>query len=121
MMKFKLYQMDLKNIFLNGYLNEEVYVEKPKGFIDPSFLDHVYTLKKSLYGLKKAHKAWYGRLTKFLVNNGYRKRATNKTLFVKEEGGKLMIAHVCVNDIVFWGCQTRWFNIFSNKCNMNLR
>lgn len=52
MMKSRLYQMDVKSAFLNGYLNEEVYVEQPKRFIDPSFPDHVYMLNKGLYGLK---------------------------------------------------------------------
>ena len=53
-MKFKLYQMDVKSTFLNGFLNEEVYVEQPKGFFDPKFPNHVYNLKKTLYGLKQA-------------------------------------------------------------------
>ena len=52
-MNFKLYQMDVKCVFLNGYLNEEVFVEQPKGFEDPHFLDHVLRLKKALYGLKQ--------------------------------------------------------------------
>ena len=51
-LKFKLYEMDVKTAFLNGLLNEDVYVAQPKGFIDPHFLDHVLYLKKSLYGLK---------------------------------------------------------------------
>jgi len=55
--------MDVKSAFLNGYLNEEVYVEHPKGFIDPSFPNHVYKLKKALYGLKQTPRAWYERLT----------------------------------------------------------
>jgi hypothetical protein len=67
-LKFKLYQMDVKSAFLNGYLHEEVYVEQPKGFIDPDFPKHVYKLKKALYGLKQAPRAWYERLTQFLVN-----------------------------------------------------
>ena len=54
---FKLYQMDVKSVFLNGYLNEEVYVAQPKGFIDSKFLQHVYKLNKVLYGLKQAHRA----------------------------------------------------------------
>ncbi|RHN73788.1 putative RNA-directed DNA polymerase [Medicago truncatula] len=52
MFKFTLYQMDVKSAFLTEYPNEEVYVEKPKGFIDPRFPDHVYKFRKSIYGLK---------------------------------------------------------------------
>ena len=51
-MNFKLYQMDVKSAFWNGFLNKEVFVEQPKGFQDPHFLDHVLRLKKALYGLK---------------------------------------------------------------------
>ena len=58
-MNFKLYQMYMKCAFLNGYLNEELFVEQPKGFKDPHFLDHVLRLKKALYGLKQALRAWY--------------------------------------------------------------
>ena len=62
-MKFKLYEMDVKSAFLNGFLNKEVFVEQPKGFQDPHFSDHVLRLKKALYGLKQAPRAWYDYLT----------------------------------------------------------
>ncbi|KAA0034930.1 putative gag-pol polyprotein [Cucumis melo var. makuwa] len=65
--KFKLYQMDIKSAFLNGYLNEEVYVAQPKGFVDSEFSQYVYKLNKALYGLKQAPRAWYERLTKYLA------------------------------------------------------
>ncbi|KAA0042024.1 Retrovirus-related Pol polyprotein from transposon TNT 1-94 [Cucumis melo var. makuwa] len=55
---FRVY-MDVKSAFLNGYLNEEVYVAQPKGFIDPEYPQYVYKLNKALYGLKQAPKAWY--------------------------------------------------------------
>ena len=53
--------------FSDWYLNEVVYVEQPKGFIDPSFPEHVYKLRKALYGLNQAPRAWYERLTEFFV------------------------------------------------------
>ena len=60
-MNFKLYQMDVKSAFLNGLIQEEVYVEQPPGFEDSQKLDHVYRLKKTLYGFKQAPRASYER------------------------------------------------------------
>jgi hypothetical protein len=48
----KLYQMDVKSVFLNGYINEKVYVEQPPSFEDDKKPDHIYKLKKAFYGLK---------------------------------------------------------------------
>ncbi|KAK2451550.1 putative mitochondrial protein [Trifolium repens] len=98
-LKFKLYQMNVKSAFLNGYLHEEVYVEQPKGFTDPVYPNHVYKLKKALYSLKQAPMAWY----QFLVGQGYRKGGSDQTLFVKQVKGKFMIAQIYVDDIVFGG------------------
>ena len=76
-LKFKLYQMDVKTTFLNGLLKEDVYVAQPKGFIDPHFLDHVFYIKKALYGLKQASRAWYDRLTQYLVSHGFTRGKTD--------------------------------------------
>ena len=62
----KLYQMDVKSAFLNGYINE-VYIEQPPDFEDNKKPDHVYKLKNALYGLKQAPRAWYERLRDFLL------------------------------------------------------
>jgi hypothetical protein len=67
----KLYQMDMKSAFLNGKINELIYVEQPPGFEDSKKSNHMYKLSKTLYGLKQAPRAWYERLRDFLVSKGF--------------------------------------------------
>jgi hypothetical protein len=62
----KVYQMDVRSTFLNGELEEEVYIEQPEGFKLSKNADYVCKLKKALYVLKQAAKAWYSRLDKYL-------------------------------------------------------
>ncbi|GJY10189.1 retrovirus-related pol polyprotein from transposon TNT 1-94 [Tanacetum coccineum] len=65
--------MDVNTEFLNGPLKEEVYVNQPDGFVDPHHPDKVYHLKKALYGLKQTPRAWYDKLSNFLVSKGFSK------------------------------------------------
>jgi hypothetical protein len=62
----KVYHMDVKSSFVNGKLEEEVYIEQPEGFQLSENTDYVCKLKKALYGLKQAPRAWYSRLDKYL-------------------------------------------------------
>ncbi|GJT73644.1 retrovirus-related pol polyprotein from transposon TNT 1-94 [Tanacetum coccineum] len=98
---FKLFQMDVKSAFLNGFINEEVYVAQPPGFIDFEKPDHVYKLKKALYGLKQAPKAWYDRLKAFLIKHEYNMRMVDNTLFTKKKSSNLIIVQIYVDDIIF--------------------
>ena len=82
--KIKLYQIDVKSTFLNGYVNEEVYVDQPLGFEDTNHPDYVFKLKKALYSLKQAPRAWYDRLSTFLLNKGYLRGKVDQTLFIKK-------------------------------------
>nr|GEU83048.1 retrovirus-related Pol polyprotein from transposon TNT 1-94 [Tanacetum cinerariifolium] len=82
---FNLFQMDVKSAFLNSFINKEVYVAQPPGFIDFEKPDHVYKLKKDLYGLKQALKAWYNRLKAFLVKHECKIRMVDNTLFTKKK------------------------------------
>ncbi|GKB01636.1 retrovirus-related pol polyprotein from transposon TNT 1-94, partial [Tanacetum coccineum] len=66
---FKLFQIDVKSAFLNGFINKEVYVAQPPGFVDFEKPNHVFKLKNALYGLKQAPKAWYDRLKAFLLDH----------------------------------------------------
>jgi hypothetical protein len=97
----KLYQVDMKSAFLNGEINELVYVEQSPGFEDPRNPNHVYRLKKALYGLKQAPRAWYERLSRFLVKQGFKRGIVDTTLFTKEIDGDLFIYQIYVDDIIF--------------------
>ena len=112
-LKFKLYQMDIKTAFWNGLLKEYVYVAQPKGFIDPHFPDHVLYLKKALYGLKQAHRAWYDRLTQYLVSHRFIRAKADQSLFIKREDGELIVAQVYVNDINFGSTKDELAHSFS--------
>ncbi|GJX25626.1 retrovirus-related pol polyprotein from transposon TNT 1-94 [Tanacetum coccineum] len=98
---FKLFQMDVKSAFLNGFINEEVYVAQPLGFIDFEKPNHVYKLKKALYGLKQAPKAWYDRLKAFLIKHEYKIGMVDNTLFTKKKSSNLIIVQIYVDDIIF--------------------
>ena len=100
-LNFNLYQMDVKSAFLNGMLQEEVYVEQPKGFVDPHRPDDVYKLKRALYGLKQAPRAWYDRLTVYLTKHGFKRGSANTTLFIRKDKNSFVIAQIYVDDIVF--------------------
>lgn len=91
-LKFKLFQMDVKSAFLNNVLQEEVYVGQPEGFINPHKPNHVYRLKKALYGLKQSPRAWYERLTKFLLENQFSRGSVDKIHFIKKNDDFILIA-----------------------------
>ncbi|KAK6150787.1 hypothetical protein DH2020_015719 [Rehmannia glutinosa] len=98
---FKLYQMDVKSAFLNGIIQEEVYVKQPLGFENFSRPNDVYKLKKALYGLKQAPRAWYDRLSSFLLQNGFTRGKVDTTLFVFEKGQDCLLVQIYVDDIIF--------------------
>jgi hypothetical protein len=99
--EMKLYQMDVKSAFLNGFINELVYVEQPSGFEDPRYPNHVYRLSKVLYGLKQAPRAWYECLWDFLIEKGFTIGKVDTTLFTKKLNGEIFICQVYVDDIIF--------------------
>ena len=84
--------MDVKSTFINGMLQEEVYVEKPKGFVDPHRPDNVYKLKRSLYGLKQDPRAWYDRLIAYLTEHGFKMGSADTTLFIRKVKNSFVVA-----------------------------
>jgi hypothetical protein len=102
-LKLKVYQMDVKSAFLNGYLKEEVYVEQPQGFIVEGKEDKVYRLKKALYGLKQAPRAWYSRIDKYLHDHGFVKCSSESAVYKKVIGSDFIILCLYVDDLIFMG------------------
>ena len=99
--QIKVYQMDVKLVFLNGELEEEVYIEKPQGFLLLEHGDFVCILKKALYGLKQAPRAWYVRLEKYLQQQGFKRGSVDNNLYIKVDKGSMIIMEVYVDDIIF--------------------
>nr|GEU71910.1 retrovirus-related Pol polyprotein from transposon TNT 1-94 [Tanacetum cinerariifolium] len=87
-----IYQMDVKTAFLNGKLKEEVYVSQPDRFVDQDNPSHVYKLKKALYSLKQAPRAWYDMMSSFLISQQFSKGADHLTLFTQHAGNELLRA-----------------------------
>jgi hypothetical protein len=95
--------MDVKSAFLNCVFEEEVYVRQSLGFESEKYPHRVYKLRKALYVLKQAPRAWYGRLRGFLFERGFEMGMVDQTLFLLRQGRDILIMQVYVDDIVFGG------------------
>jgi hypothetical protein len=98
-----LRQLDVKNAFLHGILQEEVYMSQPPGFEDSVHPHHVCKLHKSLYGLKQAPRAWNARFTQFLPSLGFATTYSDSSLFVKHVGSQIVVLLLYVDDIILTG------------------
>ncbi|KAJ9566643.1 hypothetical protein OSB04_002609 [Centaurea solstitialis] len=98
---FKVYQMDVKSAFLYGTIDEEVYVCQPPGFEDPKYPDRVCKLRKALYGLHQAPRAWYDTLSSYLLENKFERGVIDKTLFIKRTKTDMLLVQIYVDDIIF--------------------
>jgi hypothetical protein len=105
--------MDVKSAFLNGALQEEVYVDQPPGFEDSRFPNHVYKLHKALYGLKQAPRAWYECLKDFLLKNGFEIGKADSTLFIQRNGKDIFVCQIYVDDIIFGSTNDKFCEEFS--------
>jgi hypothetical protein len=102
-MKWKLHQMDVKTAFLNGVIEEEVYIKQPQGFEVEDRKSHVYRLKKALYGLKQAPRAWYGHIDSFLTRLGFTKSKEDSNLYFKVMENEPVILLLYVDDLILIG------------------
>ena len=113
-MYFELYQMVVKSAFLNGLIQEEVYVGQPPGFENSDLPSHVFKLKKALYGLKQAPRALYEWLSKFLLKKGFTRGKVDTTLFIKRKMHDILLVQIYVDDIIFGATNDSLCKEFSN-------
>ncbi|GKB20864.1 retrovirus-related pol polyprotein from transposon TNT 1-94 [Tanacetum coccineum] len=112
-MNMVVYQMDVKTAFLNGNLREEVYVSQPDGFVDKDKPNHVHKLKKALYRLKQAPRAWYDMLSLLLISQDFSKGSVDLTLFIRRDGKELILVQIYVDDIIFAASTPELCDLFS--------
>jgi hypothetical protein len=121
---FKLYHMDVKSAFLNGVIQEEVYVRQPPDFENPKYPHRVYKLSNALYGLKQAPRAWYARLKTFLLEHGYVMGSVDKTLFSLKHGTDFLLVQIHMDDIIFGGSShtlvSRFQEMIENEFQMSM-
>jgi hypothetical protein len=100
---WSLHQLDMKNAFLHGDLQEEVYMEIPPRFVNEQTVGKICKIKKSLYGLKQSPRAWFDRFRHAVCGMGYSQCNADHTVFFKHKGSSITILAIYVDDIVITG------------------
>jgi len=95
-----LHQMDVKNVFLHGDLQEEVYMEQPPGYVDQTHPNLVYRLKKVLYSLKQAPRTWSDKIGQYLITSGFQTSNANFSLYVKKTDHGIVVIVIYVDDLI---------------------
>ncbi len=100
---WSLHQMDVKNAFLHGDLQEEVYMEQPPGYMDQTHPNLVCRLRKALYGLKQAPRAWSDKIGQYLITSGFQTSNADFSLYVKKTDHGIVIIVIYVDDLIIIG------------------
>lgn len=113
---WKIYQLDVKSAFLNGFLEEEIYVEQPEGYVKQGAEDKVYRLRKALYGLKQAPRAWNSRINEYFLKDGFVKCPYEHALYLKRDNtGNMLFVCLYVDDLIFTGNCEAMFDKFKKS------
>lgn len=111
-------QLDVKSAFLHGELSETIFIEQPQGYMQEDEEDKVYKLKKALYGLKQAPRAWYSRIEGYFIKEGFVRCSYEPTLFVKTDGGKILMVSLYVDDLIYTGNDVGMCEKFKNSMKL---
>ena len=115
--RWDLFHLDIKTAFLVAELkpNEEVFVSQPQGFAVAGKEHLVLRLHKALYGLRQAPKAWYRKIDKFLRSIGFKQGNGDFNLYVAQEGDKILVLALYVDDLLFMGNCPNWIKWFKTQ------
>jgi len=114
--RWKIYQLDVKLAFLNDFLEEEIYVEQPLGYIEAENEGKVYKLKKALYDLKQAPHAWNTNFDRYFQDHGFEKCPYEHTIYVKKEvDTNILFVCLYVDDLIFTGSNPTMFEDFKKS------
>jgi hypothetical protein len=98
-----LHPMDVKNVFLHGELQEEVYLDKPPRYEDMSHPNYVCRLRKALYGLKQAPRAWHDKIAEYLVTIRFRMSNADHSFYVRKSDEGIVVITIYVDDFIVGG------------------
>jgi hypothetical protein len=98
---WEVHQMDKKNAFLHGDLSEDIYMEKPQGFMQDSSL--FCQLKKSLYGLKQALRAWYAKMDSYLLSQNFIRCKSDPNVYILRKADSILLLVLYVDDLLIIG------------------
>lgn len=103
----EIHQMDVKTAFLNGELEEEIYMDQPEGYVQPGHESKVCKLTKSLYGLKQAPKQWHDKFDQCVLASGFKANESDKCIYYKSENSEHVIICLYVDDLLIFGTSMR--------------
>jgi len=106
--------MDVKSTVLNGFIEDEVYVQQPSWFVDYTHPDFIFKLKNALYSLKQAPRACYEGLSSFIIDKGFVNGKVDTTLFTKHVDNDFLIVQIYVNDIIFGSTNEKLYKDFKS-------
>ena len=105
--KWDLHQLDIKNVFFHGDLQEEVYMEQPLGFVTQGEIRKVCRLRKSLYGLKQSPRAWFGKFSQAVEEFGIQKSKSDHSAFYRNSSLGIILLVLYVDDIIITGSDSK--------------
>ena len=92
--------MDVKTVFLNGVMDEDVYMEQPTGFVEVGKENLICKLNKSIYGLKQVSRQWYLKFDRIITQNGFKKNAVDRCIYLRVSGSSYIFLVLYVDDIL---------------------